>query len=114
MSNEFLKSNPRLDRTVNESTNFEDMREALKTELTKQGVITRNVREDGNYGARLMSGQHAAPTPEVSLPETPARETCVRVIYPHLNDRFEIHGVSEAELDQKEEQIRSLYSGATK
>jgi hypothetical protein len=103
-----MKSNPRLDRTVNESTNFEDMREALKTELTMQGIITRN-REDGNYGAQLVPGYHAEPAAEVSVPEAPRAQNCVRVVYPKGNDRYEIFGASEQELDLKEAQIRSLY-----
>lgn len=110
MSNEFLRPSAAMDKIANESVSFEDMREYMKVELEKQGIITRNVREDGNYGAQLNPGYRSAePAPESSMPEAPARETCVRRIYPHGNDTFTIFGASEQELDSKEKTIREMY-----
>ena len=34
---------------------------------------------------------------------------CWRVIYPHGNDRYELNGATEEELDQKEAAIRAMY-----
>jgi hypothetical protein len=108
---EFLRPSAATDKIANESVSFEGLREAMKSELEKQGVIVRGPLEDGGWGAQLGPGYHAEPAVEVSLPEASRPQNCVRVIYPHLNDRFEIFGASEQELDLKEAQIRSLYRG---
>jgi hypothetical protein len=106
MSDAFLKSNQQLDKAVQESESFESMRERMKTVMESQGVITRT-REEGQYGAHL-TGRHASlPVPAAAQAREDFKYS--RVIYPHQNDRFEISGASEAELDAREAQIRAMF-----
>jgi len=109
MSRDFLgKSNPALDAAIASATDPERIRELVKSNLASAGIISR---ERGNdYGARVTGSRQAEqPATEVSLPASPAQETCVRVVYPHGNDRFEIFASSEAELDMKEAAIRAIF-----
>ena len=102
---EFFKSTPKIDALVNAATNFESIRESMKAELETTGVISRE-RTD-LYGANLLR------QPELDAPaavhagvEDRGNPTHLRVIYPHLDDRFEITGYDEADLDRKEAAIR--------
>jgi hypothetical protein len=107
---EFLKSNKQLDEIISSATNFESLREVMKSQLQKDGVIARDA-ESLEYGSRLLPGsQRTEPTSSVPLPASPAPATCVRVVYPHLNERYEIHGASEAELDAREAKIRAMFA----
>jgi hypothetical protein len=106
--NDFLRSDKEIDAAVNAATNFEQMREAMLSTLANRGVLARS-RTDA-FDIRVIK------TPELDAPPAPAAElsasanpTCVRVIYPRQNDRLEIYGNSEAELDGKEARIRQLY-----
>jgi len=108
MSNEFLRPSAAVDKIVNDSTDFENMRERMKVELEKQGVLVRNPL-DGGFGVQLNPGYRPAEPAPVPEPEAPRAQNCVRVVYPKGNDRYEIFGASEQELDLKEAQIRSLY-----
>lgn len=112
MSNEFSRSTPALDAAIAACNSPEDIRELSKASLESQGIISRNVREDGQYGARL-TGWHPEQAAQVAfLPAQPqATPTCSRVIYPHLNDRYELTGSSEDELDAKESRIRQIFGG---
>ena len=106
---EFLKSDPTIDKIVTESAagGFEAMREALLQHLAKSGTIQR---ETGcTFGVRLLQPQTPEPSQDASVPAGPVAPTCVRVIYPNGNDRFQIFGNSENELDAKEENIRKMY-----
>jgi hypothetical protein len=108
MSDLFLKSNAALDKAVLESTNHEQMREALKAELARQGVMERQGTE---YGARVI-GQ---PEPASSFPLSEnggvrSDRMCERVLYPHENVRLVIVGPSEANLDQQEQAIRAAFN----
>jgi hypothetical protein len=83
------KSSKELDAIAANSSSFEQMREAMKAHL--QGVPQApesTVTADGQTGAS---------------------ESHMRVVYPHLNDRYEIYGVSEAALDAKEKQLREMF-----
>jgi len=104
---EFLKSNPALDKIVNASTNVEMMREALKRELANTGIIARDPESLG-YGIQRLPGQEPVPAPPAAA-QPPAEPTCMRVVYVG-NNRFEMYGVSETELDEKERQIRAMFS----
>ena len=110
MSNDqFMPSNPALDALISECTDPEQIRELTKAFMESSGIISRTRGED--WGARLL--RHPEPPPDVPLAATPAPvPTCSRVIYPHLNDRYEITGSSEMELDERERQIKAMFSGA--
>lgn len=110
MGNEFAKSNPAMDEAIGNCTNAEEIRELSKRLLESQGLIQRS-RDDANYGARVI-GTQAEPTSASSLPVAPQlAATCIRFIYPSGNSRFELHGTSEADLDQQEARIRQMYGG---
>jgi hypothetical protein len=104
---EFMKSNPALDALIAECTDPEKIRELTKAHLQEAGLISRERGED--YGVRLLRQPESEP--DVSLPANTARETCMRVVYPSGQNRFEIYGASEQELDQKEQQIRNMFGG---
>jgi len=89
----FAKSSPAFDRAVMASNNPSDIAEIARHYV--EGTDPRALE----------------PEPSAALPtaSTPAPETCVRVIYPHGNARFEIFGVSEADLDAQEKKIREMY-----
>jgi hypothetical protein len=91
---EFLRSNPRLDKIVTDSTNFEEMRARMKAEIAGQPIVE--------------------PAPEAPAPAATVNtcHTHSRIIYPHGNDRFELTGFSDAELDDKERRIRAALGGS--
>ena len=108
MATEFIRPDaPRLTKIVEESMDgtygsYDAMREGLKAALGIKPASPS--REDFGYGA----------DPSVPLPVSPiaasgAQPTCIRVFYPGGNDRFEVWGASEAELDQKESALRAMY-----
>jgi hypothetical protein len=89
--NPFMRSTPAIDKAMRECNDPSELQERLHQAI----------------------GDVSMTAPVTSAPLShamPGREpTHSRFIYPHLNDRFEITGFSEAELDEKERQIRSLY-----
>lgn len=107
MSELFLKSNAALDKAVLESTNPEQMREALKAELARQGVIAR----DTDFGARVIAQPEPTPSFPVSA-EGKVRDDhmCERVLYPFNDVRLVIIGPTEANLDQQEAAIRAAFN----
>jgi hypothetical protein len=107
VSDLFLKSNVALDKVVVEATNTEQMREALKAELARQGVIAR----DTDFGARVIGQPEPTPSFPVSA-EGRVRDDhmCERVLYPHNNLRLVIVGPSEVNLDQQEAAIRAAFN----
>lgn len=105
---EFMRPPAGLEAEIAACNSPEMIREIVKRSLAKAGVISRE--SSGEYGVQYL-GQ-PAPATEVALPaasEPAPRATCVRVIYPGGNDRYEIFGVSEADLDLKEQRIRAAY-----
>jgi len=99
-----IKSNEQLDAAINSATTASELREAMLATLQNQGIIFRS--RDDQFNNRLL--QPSEPAPAVALPASPS--TCVRTIYPAGNNRFEIYGASEVELDEKERQIRSMFA----
>jgi hypothetical protein len=91
---DFMPSNKTIDDIVQGVTGpegFERMREGIKEALAANPLAA------------------PAPRPVLSAPE--ARPTHLRVVYPHGNDRVELYGSSEQELDAREAALRGLYSG---
>jgi hypothetical protein len=101
-----MKSNPALTAAIEGATNHEALKEAMLKTLAEQGIVVRD-RTDA-FNTRLTPQPTQDPI-SVTAPLPAAEPTCVRTIYPHLNDRYEIFGSSEAELDERERQIRSLF-----
>jgi len=99
-----FKSNPQLDEAINGAMTPSDLREKMLQTLAAQGTVVRS--RDDQFNNRLVIRQ-PEPQPAVALPANPA--TCVRTIYPAGNNRFEIYGASEQELDEKERQIRAMF-----
>jgi hypothetical protein len=102
------KSNPELDAAINGVTDVTALRETLLRTLTAQGTLVRS--RDDEFNNRLIRKPEAE-TPEVALPANPARDTCVRVVYPSGNNRVELYGRSEQELDEQEAKIRQALGG---
>jgi hypothetical protein len=108
MSNEFMKSSAAVETAVNKATSHEELRESMLAVLAQQGAVARTRDE----GVRVIP-QPEVFVPSASLADHPAEHANTarfyRVIYPHDNDRFELTGNSEAELDERERQIRAMY-----
>jgi hypothetical protein len=105
----FIKSTPQIDALVNASTNFEQVRESVKAELEKNGVVARDASDPYN-GRLLRQPELEVPAAVVAAEPVDQRPSnCYRVIYPFQNDRIELTAHSEAELDQKEARIRAAY-----
>jgi hypothetical protein len=101
------RSNVELENALNKIHNASDLRETLLATLVSQGQIVRT--RDSEFNTHLVMRQPSEPSPAVTLPANPA--TCVRTIYPAGNNRFEIYGTSEMELDERELQIRAMFGG---
>lgn len=56
-----------------------------------------------------LYGRETQFAPQPSVPAPSANPTHSRVIYPFSNNRFELFGMSEMELDAQEDAIRKLY-----
>jgi len=103
------KASYELTKAANEATSFQDLRETVLKGLAAEGVIVRSRTDEFNN----QVNPNYQPEPLApAVPQAPAKQTSVRVIYPHLNDRFEIYGASETELDEKERQIRAMFGSA--
>lgn len=101
MAELFLKTNKGLERAVNEASNAEQLRENLKAELARQGVIAR----DTDFGARVIA--QPEPVLEGTSVKVSASYGCERIIYIG-NARIILTGPSEQDLDQQEAVIRGL------
>jgi len=102
----FMKSNSRLDAIANSATSHEELKEQIKIELERTGVVVRDATDP--YAGRLLR-QVELDSPPAAVGAEPVNQgptTHYRVFYPRDNDRFEVTGRSEAELDQKEDAIR--------
>jgi hypothetical protein len=108
---EFMKGNSRIDQIVIDATSgpqggFENLREALKRELVNSGAIARDADSLG-YGVRLLPGSAQERVP-VAVAARVDHDRVFRVVYPSGNNRFEIFGADQKELDEKERQIYSI------
>jgi hypothetical protein len=102
--------NPELENAISQARTSGELRELMLQELARQGQIVRTRDEfDIRQGPRAGAPE-AQPAP--SLPAAlPIAEPCFRVVYPHRNDRYEIYGATEEELNQKEAALRAMYGG---
>ena len=93
---------------INSATTQSDLRELMLQSMSRAGLVVRTQQDEFDIRRQPESAaQPAAPFLPAALP---AHElTHWRVIYPHANDRYELTGASEAELDEKEARIRALY-----
>jgi hypothetical protein len=84
----------------------------------EQAIAEADTSKGGyHFCERVKEAARAGSRPaEVLLSVTPAKSEgkFVRVVYPHLNERYEIQAASEKELDAKEAQIRARYSETAK
>ena len=112
MANNFiLPPNPSLDRIVRESSTGEGGFDAMKDALHKKlglDTVEQTVIDSG-YGRTAAAEPSRTPLPIVQHANPSAPPTHYRVIYPYSNSRFELVGMSEADLDEQEAKIRALY-----
>jgi hypothetical protein len=105
-----IKNCPKsVEDAINSCTDPSSLREVAINSMAEAGLIVRTRGDDLNYRVNPDAVERPVPI----LPDArPAQEpTCLRVLYLHGNDRLEIYGLSEAELDQKERQLRAMYGG---
>jgi hypothetical protein len=109
MSENFTRPNsPALTKIVDDAAkgatigqNYQDMKDGLRAALGLPPSA-----ESSSFGFGLPD----PPPSAACMPEQSAGpQNCVRVVYPHLNDRFEIYAASEEELDRKEAALRAMY-----
>ena len=100
-----LPNDPALERAIASCTSAEEIRELTHRYLQEHGVIQR---ERGGESIVEQAGGRM-PQRVASMPASSGLQTVSRFIYPHLNDRIEIFGGSEQELDEKEKAIRASY-----
>jgi hypothetical protein len=108
-----------LTESIANSSSAEEIRELCKSALVKDGVIVRE-RGSGYDDVLTKEAENAVPANPSSAPAAAAssttgavsyRDVAFRVIYPGGNDRYELAGASEEELDLKEAKIRAMYAG---
>jgi hypothetical protein len=89
---EWAKSTPEFDKAISECVDSSRLQEIIRNHFDRDG---------------------AAPEPPAVPVPAPvqAPQTHIRVVYPSGNNRFEVYGASEAELDEKERQIRAMFGG---
>jgi hypothetical protein len=95
-----------LRKAMDGAHSHEELRELTLQQLALEGKTVRVYGDDFNTRANVTTFTKPA---AVLLPENPAEQTHSRVIYPHGNDRYEIFGASQDELNQKESRIRAAY-----
>jgi hypothetical protein len=90
---------------INAVTDVSDIRQVALNAMAEAGLIVRTHGDDYQFNPEVAR-------PAVTMPVGPVPEpTCYRILYLHGNDRLEIYGLSENELDQKERQLRAIYGG---
>jgi hypothetical protein len=104
--------NPELENVINQARTVGELREMMLQELERQGQVVRTRESEFDLRRGPRAGAPKA-QPALSLPAArpAAQPTCYRVLYLHGNDRLEIYGLSESELDQKEAALRAMYGG---
>jgi hypothetical protein len=106
MSENYIgSSNRQTDELYRNCRTAEDVREVARQQLEAQGIISRDRGGDVvvNSGEPLIRPVTAVPVPARNIGKFS------RVIYPGGNDRYELFGDSEQELDTKEARLRSAY-----
>jgi hypothetical protein len=105
-----LKNVPKeVQDAINSATTPSDLREMMLQSMAKAGIIVRTQQNEFDIRRQPES---VAPPAVSSLPAArPTPEPCFRVVYPHGNDRYEIYGATEEELNQKEAALRAMYGG---
>ncbi len=96
---------------INNAQTPQELREAALNSMAASGLIVRTRDDEFNYclnpDAVERPASPVAPMPAPrSSSHTPQH---YRVIYPGGNDRYELAGDSEEELDVKEARIRAMY-----
>ena len=103
--------NCELESVISRAHTSAELRESMLQELTRQGQIVRTREDEFDIRRGPRAGApEAQPAPSLSVAR-PQSPTCFRVIYPSGNNRFELYGASEAELDLREQQIKAMFSG---
>jgi len=96
---------------INSATTQSELRELMLAAMEKAGMTAPRTRDE-EFNIRLTPHAAGPPAAPVTPAARPATEpTCYRVLYLHGNDRLEIYGLSENELDQKEAALRTMYGG---
>jgi hypothetical protein len=96
---------------VNAATTASDLREALIQSMARAGMPVPETFGPGfNYHSRSDVETGIQPMPVSPGPSGPDA-THIRFVYPSGNDRYEITGASEEELDEKQRRIEALYGG---
>jgi len=112
MSNEFLQpKNPRaLEVALSTVQTASELRLAMLNALQREGTcIPMTEAEINPY---RVQDEPSDARPAVPLSSFPAlRNAYIRVIYPRGNDRFEIYGATEEEVNDKEARLRAIYGG---
>jgi hypothetical protein len=104
-----LKNIPQsVEDAINSCTDPLSLRQVALNSMAEAGIIVRARGNDLDYrlNADVIERQSAPFVPVAGPAQEP---TCFRVVYPHRNDRYEIYGVSEQELDEKEKHLRAIY-----
>jgi hypothetical protein len=107
MAQEFVRPNaPALTKLVDNTMtgaygSYEDMKTALRNHL---GMPSPDAETLSMPPVQTTAQQEALLSEQSAGPQN-----CIRVLYLHGNDRLEIYGTSEEELDRKEAQLRALY-----
>jgi hypothetical protein len=104
--NAFLRSTPELDRIARESENPEAMRQAMKAELERTGVITP-LERGSQYGATLLRAPDLANSGS-SLPDSTSDGFLTREVRWHESTGKKtliIRARTLAELDELERQV---------
>jgi hypothetical protein len=104
--------NPELESVISQARTSAELRESMLQELARQGQIVRTREDEFDIRRGPRAGAlDAQPAPSLSAVRPAQEPTCFRVIYPHGNDRIELYGLSEHELDQRETALRAMYGG---
>ena len=100
MAEDFVLKNvpAEVEAAINRATTSSELRELMLQSMVSAGIAVRT--RDDEFDIRMRSDASQV-RPATSLPATPAPEKCMRVIYPRGNDRYELYGTSEADLDEK-------------
>jgi hypothetical protein len=109
-NNPFMKSpGENFDKAMREATSSSDLREEMDRLLARQGVITRG--QSGVFDSTSAAERSTQPSsPDAATFSAPAgMARCYRVIYPSGNNRFELYGNTEQELDDQETKTRATY-----
>jgi hypothetical protein len=95
----FMPKNAAFDKIANEATNPEALREAMKAELARQGIIARERGHE--YGATVLHQPSAAAASDLALSDG----RFSRIIYVG-NTGLNLTAASGEELDRLEESVR--------